>query len=218
MKDARHSLPLTEVMKIARFTSPLLDALRLSLPRRRLRHGRRLALLSRPNLHLKLYIKDPTVLSLSQKLCVAEPDATFPSSAEPCAPRSLTRPSVHPSPPMNFLRLPPTSPHSLSLAQTKLPIPCYSTFLALSWLFLFTSSIFPGLCIPFLPSRRHLLLFPSTKWESLSTLLLPSGLSLSPPAYQSFLNASFYPVYSSFWNLIPSSLPARPVSALDGLL
>ena len=38
------------------------------------------------------------------------------------------------------------------------------------------------------------------KWECLSTLLLPSGLSLSPPAYQSFLNASFYPVYSSFWD------------------
>ena len=31
------------------------------------------------------------------------------------------------------------------------------------------------------------------------------------------MNASFYPVYSSFWNLIPFSLPARPVSALDGL-
>ena len=43
-------------------------------------------------------------------------------------------------------------------------------------------------------------------------------VSLSTPAYQSFLNASFYPVYSSFWNLIPFSLPARPVSALDSLL
>ena len=43
------------------------------------------------------------------------------------------------------------------------------------------------------------------------------SLSLSPPASQSCLNASFYPVYSSFWNLIPFSLPARPVSALDGL-
>ena len=31
------------------------------------------------------------------------------------------------------------------------------------------------------------------------------------------MNASFYPVYSSFWNLIPFSLPARPVPALDGL-
>ena len=55
------------------------------------------------------------------------------------------------------------------------------------------------------------------RWESLSTLLLPSGQSLSPPASQSILNASFYPVYSSFWNLIPFSLPARPVSALVGL-
>ena len=65
--------------------------------------------------------------------------------------------------------------------------------------------------------RRHLL-FPSTRWESLSTLLLPSGVSLSPPVYQSFLNASFYLVYSSFWNLIPFSLPATPVSSLYGLL
>ena len=69
----------------------------------------------------------------------------------------------------------------------------------------------------FLPSGRHLPLFPSTRWESLSTLLLPSGLSLSPPAYQSCLNASYYPVFSSFWSLIPFFLPARPVSALDGL-
>ena len=75
----------------------------------------------------------------------------------------------------------------------------------------------PGLRIPFLPSGRHLLLFPYTRWESFSTLLFPSGLSLSPPAYQSCLNASFYPVYFSFWNLIPFFLPARPVSALHGL-
>ena len=63
----------------------------------------------------------------------------------------------------------------------------------------------------------------STRWECLSTLLLPSGLSLSPPAYQSCLNASFYPVYSSFWNLIPFSHPRqagfRPErSTLDQIL
>ena len=73
------------------------------------------------------------------------------------------------------------------------------------------------LVFAFLPSGRHLLLFPYTRWESLSTLLLPSGLSLSPPAYQSCLNASFYSVFSSFWNLIAFFLPARPVSALVGL-
>ena len=66
--------------------------------------------------------------------------------------------------------------------------------------------------IPFFPFEKHLLLFPSTTWENLWTLLLPSGLSLSSPSSQSFLNASFYPVYSSFWNLIPFSLPARPGS------
>ena len=45
VKDAGLSLPLTEVMKIARLTSPLLDVPRQSLPRPRLRHGRRPALL-----------------------------------------------------------------------------------------------------------------------------------------------------------------------------
>ena len=53
--------------------------------------------------------------------------------------------------------------------------------------------------------------------ENLSTLLLPSGLYLSPPASQSLLNASFYPVYSSLWSLISFSLPTGPVSALVGL-
>ena len=48
VKDARLSLPLTEVMKIARLLSPLPDVLGLSSPR----HGRRLALLSRQSLTL----------------------------------------------------------------------------------------------------------------------------------------------------------------------
>ena len=55
VKDARLSLPLTEVMKIARLPSPLLDAPRQSLPRPRLKHGRRLALLSHLSLTLNLY-------------------------------------------------------------------------------------------------------------------------------------------------------------------
>ena len=111
---------------------------------------------------------------------------------------SLTCPFALLSLPRNFLRLPPTFPRPLPLTQTKSPIPCQSTFLALAWIFFSTSSTFPGLHIPFLPSGRHLLLFPFTRWESLSTLQLPSGLSSSPPAYQSCLNASFYPVFSSF--------------------
>ena len=55
VKDARLSLPLTEVMKIARLTTPLLDAPRQSLPRPRLRHGRRLALLFHLNQTINLY-------------------------------------------------------------------------------------------------------------------------------------------------------------------
>ena len=55
VKDARLSLPLTEVMKIARLTSPLLDVPRLFLPRSSLRLGRRLTLLFCPNPTLNLY-------------------------------------------------------------------------------------------------------------------------------------------------------------------
>ena len=89
--------------------------------------------------------------------------------------------------------------------------------------FFFISSIFPGLCIPFLPSGRHLLLFPSTRWESILTLRLPCGLSLSSPAYQSFMNASFYLVYSFFLEsnsiLFPRQAGFRPGrSTLDQIL
>ena len=129
---------------------------------------------------------------------MAEPEATSLSSAEPRALWSLTRPFALLSFSLNFFRLPPTFPPPPPLTQTKLPIPCQSTFLALAWIFFFTSSISPGIRIPFLPSGRHLPLFPYIRWESLSTLLLPSGLCLSPSAYQSFLNASFYPIYSFF--------------------
>ena len=54
LKDTRLSLLLTEVMKIARLTSSLLDAPRQSSPRPRLKHGRRLALLFHPNQTQKL--------------------------------------------------------------------------------------------------------------------------------------------------------------------
>ena len=140
MKDAKLSLLLTEVMNIARLTSPLPDMLRLSSPRPRLRHGRRLALFFCPNLTLNLYSllcyvagspsSSPNIpncssprksaliyatylrshfLSLSQRPSTSEPEATFVSSAELRAQRSLTCPFAHPSTPLNFLQLPPTS-------------------------------------------------------------------------------------------------------------
>ena len=96
------------------------------------------------------------------KTCVAEPESAYLSSAEPRALKSLIRPFALPSPQQIFLRLPPTSPRPLPLAQTKLPISCESIFLALAWIFFFTFSIVPGLCIPFPPSVRCLPLFPST--------------------------------------------------------
>ena len=138
VKDAWLLLPLTEVMKIARLTSPLLDAPRQSSTRPRLRHDRRLALLFHLNLTLNLYTlffalslallprlllplqtsptvplpgnrlrsmpltSDLTFPFLSQRLCVAEPEATSLSSAEPRARRNRTRRSALLYSPLNF--------------------------------------------------------------------------------------------------------------------
>ena len=159
VKDARLLLPLTEVMKIAWLTSPLLDAPCQSLPRPRLRHGRRLALLFHLSLTLNLctlffalslahlprllplltFLTVPlpgnrlrfmpltrglTFPFLNQRPCVAEPEATSLSYAEPLALWSLTRPFALLSFPLNFLRLSPTFPSPTPLVQTKLPIPC----------------------------------------------------------------------------------------------
>ena len=61
---------------------------------------------------------------LRSHFSVSQPEATSLSSAEPRALWSLTRPFALLSLRLNFLRLPPTSPRTLPLAQTKLPIPC----------------------------------------------------------------------------------------------
>ena len=78
VKDIRLSLPLTEVMKIARLTSPLLDMLRLSLTKPRLRHGRRLPLLSHPSLTLNLCTRFFVLL-----LALSSSPANFPSCSSP---------------------------------------------------------------------------------------------------------------------------------------
>ena len=67
---------------------------------------------------------DPIFPFLSQRPCVAEPEATSLSSTERCAVWSVTCPFALLSLPLNFLRLTPTFPHPLPLAQTKLPILC----------------------------------------------------------------------------------------------
>ena len=61
-------------MKIVGLTSLLPDVLRLSSPRPRLRHGRRLALLPRPNLTLK-----QCTLSFILLLALLPPLLTFPT-------------------------------------------------------------------------------------------------------------------------------------------
>ena len=137
---------------------------------------------------------------LCRAMCPVEPHLSF------CSPFTLAEFHAATS---NLSSSTATGPDKVAYPMLKhLPRSGMDFLLHIFW----SSHSFPS------PSGRHLLLFPHTRWESLSTHLLPSGLSLSPPAYQSCLNASFYPVYSSFWNLIPFSLPVRPVSALDGLL
>ena len=83
-KDARSLLPLTEVIEIARLTSPLLDAPRQSSPRPRLMHDRRLALLFRPN-QTQLYTLSPkTVYSLLRSIAGSPSSSpNFPNCSSP---------------------------------------------------------------------------------------------------------------------------------------
>ena len=153
-KDARLSLPVTEVMKIVRLTSPLLDVPRQSWPRPR--HGRRLALLSHLSLTLNLY-----TLSFAGSPSSSSSSPNFPNCSSPresasvyaaylrshfsvsqpkalrsrargylselrraTCPEGLTRPFALLSHLLNFLQLPPTFSRPLPLVQTKLPVPC----------------------------------------------------------------------------------------------
>ena len=78
VNDAKLLLPPTEVMKIARLASPLLNTPCQSSPRPKLRHGRRLALFFQLNLALNLYT---LFFALSLALL-------------PCLPPLLTSPTV----------------------------------------------------------------------------------------------------------------------------
>ena len=134
-------------MKIARLTSPLLDALRRSSPRPRLTHGRQLAFLFHLNLYTLFFAGSlssspnfPNCSSpresvsayaalLRSHFSVSQPKALSSRargylSELRRATWSLTRLFALLYLPLNFLRLPPTFPPSLPLAQTKLPIPC----------------------------------------------------------------------------------------------
>ena len=121
---------------------------------------------------------DLTFPFLSQRACAAEPEPTFLSSAEPRALWSLTRPFTLLSLPLNFLRLSPTSPRPLPLAQTVLPIPCSSIFLALAWIFFFTSQSF--LVLTFLSFHLKDIFYYSHTQDGKATRLscfLPACLS-----------------------------------------
>ena len=81
--------------------------------------------------------------SISQpKALRSKARATFLNSAESHTLWSRTCPFALPSPHLNFLRLPLTFPRPLPLAQTKLPIPCYSSFWSLIPLSLPTRPVF----------------------------------------------------------------------------
>ena len=76
VKDATLSLPLTEVMKIIKLTSSLPEALRLSSPR-----PKQLALLSRLNLTLNLYILFFTLL-LAPPPLLTSPNCSSPTESD----------------------------------------------------------------------------------------------------------------------------------------
>ena len=233
-------------MKIIRLTSPLPDVLHLSSPRPRLRHGRQLVLLSYPNLTLNpcafscvlsltVFPPFPNFPNCSSSresaLVFADDLRSHFSVSQPKTLCSRAR-DLHPvtcpeeshssfcSPfsPTEFFLAATNLPSSTATGPNKVAYPVLkhhprSGMDLLQHIFNLSS-----FCIPFLLSAIYLLSFSSIRWETLSILLLLSGLSLSPHVSQSFLNASFCRAYFYFWSLTPFSLPARPVSTLGGLL
>ena len=112
VKDEMLLLPLIEMIKIDRLTSLLPDKSRLSSPKTRLRHGRRLTLLSHLNnpkfVYSLLCSVTGSFSSFSSSSLTKDAASVFPSSAEPRTLMSLICFSAAPSPSLNFSRLPQT--------------------------------------------------------------------------------------------------------------
>ena len=82
-----------------------------------------------------LTTQDFTFLFLSQRLCVADPEATCLCYVGPPVQSSLILPSALLLLQINILRVPPTSPFLLPPAQRESHNPCRSTSLRPLWVF-----------------------------------------------------------------------------------
>ena len=249
VKDARLLLLLTEVMKIARLTSPLLDAPRQSLPRPRLRNGRRLVLLFHLGLILNLcFLFFAPSLALLSRL---PPSPNFPNCSSPRESAlvlaaylrshfSVSQPKALRSRARSYLP---------DLRQATCPVEFHSSFCSpfspeefLAAASNLSSSTATGPDKLAYPTLKHLprsgmdfllhifnLSWPSHSfpsiWKTFSIIPmhkmgkpLDSPASFRPISLTSCVSKLFERIiYSSFWNLIPFSLPVRPVSALVGL-
>ena len=237
VKDARLLLPLTEVMKIARLTSPLLDVPCQSLPRPRLRHGRRLALLFHLNLILNLHsllrsiAGSPSSSSSSPNFpnCSSPRESAsvyaaylrshFPVSqpkalrsrargyltelAEPHALWSLTRPFVLPSLPLKFSPAPYPMLKHLPRSGMGFLLHIFN----LSW----SSHSFPSIW-------KTSSIIPIYKvGKPLDSLASFRSISLTSYVSKLFERIILSRVLFFLESNSILSLPARPVSALDGL-
>ena len=123
------------------------------------------------------------------KRCVAEPEATGPTSEGARALRSLIS-FFCSSLPLNFSRLSQTFFHPLPLAQTEVAysmlkhFPCSGMDLLHIFNLAWSLHSFPS-------KQKTSSIIPIHKMGNLLTLLLPFDLPLSLPASQSFLKASF---------------------------
>ena len=140
------------------------------------------------------------------------------SSAEPRAPCSLTHPFCFPFSPSEFHAAASNPSSSIATGPDKVAYPILKHLprSGMDFLHIFNLS-WSSHSFSFI--WKTSLYYSHTQDGKASRLscFLPAYLSLSAPVSQSLFNASFYLVFSSFWNLIPFFLPARPVSTLDGL-
>ena len=241
MKDARLLLPLTETMKIARLTSLLLDASGQSSVIAKAKDKAEARQTTCSSLSPKSNPKSVHSLRCSIAGSSSTSSSSTPNFPDCSSPResasvyatylgshfSIFQPKALRVTCSEESHLSFCSPFSLdeflvaasNLFSSTATGPDKVAFLMLKHL--------PCSGMDFLPHIFNLSWsshsFPSS-WKTYSIIPIHiMGKPLDSPAFfrpisLTSLNASFYLNYSSFWNLIPISLPARPVSTLVGLL
>ena len=153
------------------------------------------------------YLRSHFSASLSKAL-PTQPETTFPTTCFEESHSFFCSPFSH----AEFLAAATNLSLSTATGPEKVALPMLK-HLPLAWTFSYTYLIFPSFCIPFFPSKSHLLLLPSisTKASQLSTIAFFRPISLTsyvPHLFERIIILSRLPFFLKS-NSILSPRPGR---------